>query len=56
MNIEDYYKDIRWWENYNPNADWEGLYRSYPDVDWDQFYSNLPKELLPKEELNESGN
>jgi len=54
MKVEDYYKEDRWWEAYNPSANWEKLYETHPDVNWGNFYSSLPEELLPKEVQNES--
>lgn len=44
----------KWWEEGNPSFDWEGLYEAFPNVDFNEVYSSVPKELLTAtpEELN----
>lgn len=41
----------RWWEQLNPEANWDALYKKFPDVDWATFYNELPDKLLDREEV-----
>lgn len=38
----------RWWEEMNPEADWEALYQAHPNVDWAHFYGQMPEKVLGK--------